>query len=62
MSKLSHSNDPTMLEIDYLRAKENGDDDIARDLARQMRACPKCSLEASTMLHKFCQHKDCPVR
>lgn len=62
MSKLAHSDDRTMLEIDYLRAKENGDDDIARDLARQMHACPKCGLEAKTMLHRFCRHKECPVR
>ena len=24
--------------------------------------CPKCALEAKTLLHRFCQHADCPVR
>lgn len=25
-------------------------------------SCPKCGLEAKTLLHRFCQHKTCPVR
>jgi endogenous inhibitor of DNA gyrase (YacG/DUF329 family) len=24
--------------------------------------CPKCGLEAKTLLHPFCTHKECPVR
>lgn len=24
--------------------------------------CPKCGLQAKTLLHRFCQHRDCPVR
>jgi len=24
--------------------------------------CPSCGLKAETMLHRFCQHKKCPVR
>lgn len=27
-----------------------------------MTACPKCGLEAKTLLHGFCTHKECPVR
>jgi hypothetical protein len=25
-------------------------------------ACPKCALEAKSMLHRFCQNDPCPVR
>jgi hypothetical protein len=28
----------------------------------KMTSCPKCSLAANTGLHRFCQHKECPVR
>lgn len=28
----------------------------------KMTACPKCGLEAKTLLHPFCQHKECPIR
>jgi hypothetical protein len=24
--------------------------------------CPRCGLEFKTLLHPFCQHKDCPPR
>jgi hypothetical protein len=46
----------------------------AERTARQMRdirdgkgiigaaTCPKCGLEAKTLLHKFCAHAECPVR
>jgi hypothetical protein len=29
---------------------------------RTATACPKCALEAKTLLHRFCTHADCPVR
>lgn len=28
----------------------------------KMTSCPKCGLEAKTLLHPFCLHKQCPVR
>jgi len=28
---------------------------------RKLPACPKCGLEASSLLHPFCQSDDCPV-
>lgn len=28
----------------------------------KMTSCPKCGLEAKTMLHPFCTHAECPVR
>ena len=28
----------------------------------EMTSCPKCGLEAKTMLHPFCTHAECPVR
>jgi hypothetical protein len=30
--------------------------------AAHLTACPKCGLEAKTLLHPHCQHADCPVR
>src|SRR6478752_6726662 len=32
------------------------------DEIKKATACPKCGLEAKTMLHPFCQYGDCPVR
>lgn len=29
---------------------------------RALTECPKCGLEAKTLLHRFCTHSDCPVR
>ena len=28
----------------------------------KLSACRKCGLEAKSMLHRFCQHAECPVR
>lgn len=28
----------------------------------KLSACPKCGLEAKSMLHRFCQYSECPVR
>jgi hypothetical protein len=33
-----------------------------RDTPQNATVCPKCNLKAETLLHKFCQHQDCPVR
>jgi hypothetical protein len=33
-----------------------------QDTPQNSSVCPKCNLKAETLLHKFCQHKDCPVR
>lgn len=29
---------------------------------KNMIECPKCALEAKSLLHRFCTHKECPVR
>lgn len=33
-----------------------------RDAPEQAASCPKCSLKAEMLLHKFCTHQICPVR
>lgn len=62
MSKLAHSDDYFMSQIEWVKAKDAGEHEMAREGARSMTACPKCGLEAKTMLHPFCKHKDCAVR
>lgn len=35
---------------------------MASRRVKLMTSCPKCGLEAKTLLHRFCTHKECPVR
>lgn len=37
-------------------------DDMEEDAILTSSSCPKCGLEAKTLLHRFCQHASCPVR
>jgi len=32
------------------------------EMAGDENSCPKCGLEAKSMMHRFCQHSPCPVR
>lgn len=52
-------------DVDYLPFTPAGQEERLEDyppVTGQSVSCTKCGLKASSMLHRFCQHKICPAR